>query len=167
MHTHTDYPPSRPGPAEDGAGAGSSTRTARLADRFATLPFRQLAGRRTFLVAAKTRATASDGRPCARWSWGNAEMRTSPRLRERQLGRGCRPRDRQAAHRGRPRLPGKRHSRDRPGKRGLSLIPAISGAVFHMARGFPDASTPGHAAWVAGGPCTTRDPARPPRSPAP
>jgi hypothetical protein len=45
MHTHTDYPPSRPGPAEDGQGqAGSSSGTARLADRFGTLPFRQLAG---------------------------------------------------------------------------------------------------------------------------
>jgi hypothetical protein len=56
MHTHTHYPPSRPGPAEDGQGqAVSRTGTARLADRVGTLPFRQLAGagRRTFLVAAK------------------------------------------------------------------------------------------------------------------
>jgi hypothetical protein len=45
MHTHTHYPPSRPGHAEDGQGqADSRTRTARLADRFSTLPFRQLAG---------------------------------------------------------------------------------------------------------------------------
>ena len=45
MYLRTDYPPSRPGHAEDGQGqAGFSTRTARLADRFSALPFRQLAG---------------------------------------------------------------------------------------------------------------------------
>jgi hypothetical protein len=68
MYTHMDYPPSRPGHAEDGQGqAGFSTGTAGLVSRFGPLPFPApcRAGRRTLLVAA-TAGTDGLGWPCLR-----------------------------------------------------------------------------------------------------
>ena len=73
MDTHMDYPPSRPGHAEDGQGqAGFSTGTAGLVSRFGPLPFRHLAGPAAVLFWWPPRPgrTASDGRACGRWSRG-------------------------------------------------------------------------------------------------
>jgi hypothetical protein len=76
MYLHTDYPPSRPGHAED--GQGFSAGTTGLVGRFAALPFRQLAGPAAvfFWWPPRPGRTASDGRVGGRWARGETR---SPR----------------------------------------------------------------------------------------